>query len=214
MGKAARREAASLLSSADRGMSKLRPSCQSAMPQGMRSRSGRKTCLQQTDALRPTGGGRGAESGPSLMSNGESIDSQPADQCPASEAINPNRQTGVQREEAINSNSPDECPTGEGLITPTAGLGRGRRAKSTPSFRSALPAKDQRQLRFGSIPSWETGGERIILRSYPCNRDHAPRVSMVGNLGKSLTAHSLSPARDPQKRACDAPFANRRQIVH
>ena len=46
------------------------------------------------------------------------------------------------------------------------------------------------------------------------DRDHAPRVSMVGNLGKSLTARSLSTARDPQKRACDTPFANRRQIVH
>ena len=91
---------------------------------------------------------------------------------------------------------PDGCPTGEGLVTPTAGLDRGRRAKSTPSFRSALLAKDQRQLRFSSIPSWAT------LRSCPCNRDHAPRVSMVGNLGKSQTVQSLSTARDPQKRAC------------
>ena len=38
-GRAARREAASLLGTADRRMSKLRPGCVSAMPQGMRSRS-------------------------------------------------------------------------------------------------------------------------------------------------------------------------------
>ncbi len=146
---------------------------------------------------------------------------------PAGEAIHSNRRTIAQRKERstptvrrVSSGRSDQlqslngCPTGEGLITPTAGLDRGRRAKSTPSFRSALPAKDQRQLRFSSIPSWETGGERIIHRSDPCNRDHAPRVSMVGNLGKSLTARSLSPARDPQKRAYGPPFANRRHIVH
>ena len=53
---------------ASQRMSKPRPSCQSAMPPGMRSRSKRQTCLQQTDALRPTGGGRGAESSPSQLS--------------------------------------------------------------------------------------------------------------------------------------------------
>ncbi len=47
--------------------------------------------------------------------------------------------------EAINSNSPDGCPAGEGLVTPTAGQDRGRRATSNPPVRSALPAKDQRQ---------------------------------------------------------------------
>ena len=135
-----------------------------------------------------------------LVPNGRSDQPRPSGGCPVTEAI--------------NSQPPDGCPTGEGLITPTAGLDRGRRAKSTPSFRSALPAKDQRQLRFSSIPSWETGGERIILRSYPCNRDHAPRVSMVGNLGKSQTVLSLSRPQAPQKRACGAPFEDCRQIVH
>ena len=32
---------------------------------------------------------------------------------------------------------------------------------------------------------------------YPCNRDHAPRASMVGNLGKSLTTHPLLPHPEP-----------------
>ena len=53
-GRAARREAASLLASADRRMAKLRPGCVSAMPQSMRSQPGRQTCLQRAGALRPT----------------------------------------------------------------------------------------------------------------------------------------------------------------
>ena len=68
--------------------------------------------------------------------DGRSDQPQAPDGCPATEAINPN--------------SPDGCPAGEGLITPTAGLDRGRRATSNPPVRSALPAKDQRQLRFSS----------------------------------------------------------------
>ena len=76
------------------------------------------------------------------------------------------------------------CPPGEGLITPTAGLDRGRRAKSTPSSLPALPAKGL-SLRFSSIPSWATGGERIILRSCPCNRDHAPRFLWSETLEKA-----------------------------
>ena len=128
-----------------------------------------------------------------LMSSGLERSTPTAEQCPTCEAI--------------NSNSPDGCPAGEGpTSTPTAGQDRGRRATSNPSVRSALPAKDQRQLRFSSIPSWATGGERIILRSCPCNRDHAPRVSMVGNLGKSQTVLSLLPFNAQRKRACNTPF--------
>ena len=40
-GKAARREATSLLATADRRMSKLRPGCVSAMPPSMRNQPGR-----------------------------------------------------------------------------------------------------------------------------------------------------------------------------
>ena len=109
---------------------------------------------------------------------------------------------------------PDGCPTGEGLITPTAGLDRGRRARSTPSFRPALPAKDQRQLRFGSIPSWATGGERIILRSCPCNRDHAPRFLWSETLEKAKQRHHYHPARRPGERACRPPSADCRRSVH
>ena len=108
------------------------------------------------------------------------------------------------------------CPAGEG---PTSNSNR----------RTEPRTKDQRQLRrFGprclrrtnvnsapaAIPSWATWGERIILRSCPCNRDHAPRVSMVGNLGKSQTVLSLLPFNAQRKRACNTPFDNCRQIVH
>ena len=149
--------------------------------------------------------------------------------CPAEEAINSDRQTSAQR---VKRSTPSARPVSSDRSDQLRRAGRvssGRRTNvnsnrrtwtedegpgSTPSFRSALPAKDQRQLRFSSIPSWATGGERIILRSDPCNRDHAPRVSMVGNLGKSQTVRLVSPLRNPQKRACNTPFANCRKIVH
>ena len=131
---------------------------------------------------------------------------------------------GVQRQEAINPNSADVQRMKRS--TPIAGrVSSGRRTNvklqppdldrtehSNPPVRSGC-LKDQRQLRFSSS-TLETGGERIILRSYPCNRDHAPRVSMVGNLGKSLTVQSLSRPGDRQKRACGTPLQDCRQIVH
>ena len=149
--------------------------------------------------------------------------------CPTDEAINPNRQTGSQRKERstptvrlMSSGRSDQlqslngCPAGEG---PTSNSNR--RTWIEDGELRQIRRFDPRCLRrtnvnsaSAAVPSWETGGERIILRSYPCNRDHAPRVSMVGNLGKSLTVQSLSRLGDRQKRACGAPFQNRRQVVH
>ena len=78
------------------------------------------------------------------------------------------------------------CPTGEGLNhsdppdwTEDEGPG------STPSSLPALLAESYVKLRSGSIPSWATGGERIILRSCPCNRDHAPRFLWSETLEKA-----------------------------
>ncbi len=112
--RAARREAASLLSSADRRVSKLRPSCQSAMPQGMRSRSKRQTHFDRLvedgaqGALRP-GVQRMRRSTPSTgrLPNGRSDQPRPSGGCPVTEAINPNRQTGVQREKGLSLQPPD-----------------------------------------------------------------------------------------------------------
>ena len=178
-GRAARREAASLISSADRRMSKLRPSCRVSHAAGVRSRSKRQTHFD-----RPSGG-RGAESGPSMSPTARAIDSQPPDQCPASEAINSNRQTGVQRRKRSTPKHRTGVQRAKGLSLQPPDWTEDEGPASTPSFRPALPAKDQRQLRFGSIPSWETGGERIILRSDPCNRDHAPRFLWSETLEKA-----------------------------
>ena len=107
-------------------MSKVRPGCVSAMPQGMGSRSKRQTHFDRLaedgaqGALRP-GVQRMRRSTPSAgrLPNGRSDQPQPPDGCPVTEAINFQPQDG--------------CPAGEGLITPTAGLGP--------------RTKDQRQLR-------------------------------------------------------------------
>ena len=188
-------------------MSKLRPGCVSAMPRSMRSQSKRQTHFDR------------------LVEDG--VQGALCPSCPTARAIDSQRQTGVQRKERstpnarpVSSDGSDQlqslngCPTGEGLITPTAGLDRGRRAKSTPSFRPALRAKDQRQLRFGSISSWATGGERIILRSCPCNRDHAPRFLWSETLEKAKQRSHYHPARRPGERACRPPSADCRQSVH
>ena len=135
--------------------------------------------------------------------------------CPASEAINLNRQTGVQRPKRSTPIRQTGVQREKGLSLQPPDWTEDEGPGSTPSFRSALPAKDQRQLRFSSNSLvGDHSGERIILRSCPCNRDHAPRVSMVGNLGKSQTVLSLSRPQAPQKRACGAPFEDCRQIVH
>ena len=118
----------------------------------MRSRSERQTCLQQADALRPTCGGRSTRRAPSLS--------------PADEAINPNRQTGSQRKERstpsarpVSSGRSDPlqslngCPTGEGLITPTAGLGPRTESyvKSAGSIRAACEGPTSTPLRQHSL---------------------------------------------------------------
>ena len=103
----------------------------------MRSRSERQTCLQEAGALRPSEDEaqnalrpmRQADEANNpnrrLVPNGRSDQLRPSGGCPATEAI--------------NSQPPDGCPTGEGLITPTAGLDRGRRTSvnSVVSARAA-----------------------------------------------------------------------------
>ena len=172
-------------------------SCGLAVSQPCRRR---EEPVETTDAFRPTGGGRGAESGPSLMPNGRSDQPQPPDGCPVTEAINFNHRTGVQRAKGLSLQPPD--------------LDRGRRTSvnSVVSARAGCEGPT-------STPHCQHSlvGDRGRANHPPIGpvqQGSRTQVSMVGNLGKSQTARSLSTARDPQKRACNTPFANRRQIVH
>ena len=113
----------------------------------------------------------------------------------------PTRRTGAQRVKDQRQLQPPD-------------LDRGRRATSNPPVRSALPAKDQRQLRFSSSTLVGDRGRANHPPVVPVQQGSRTQVSMVGNLGKSQTVKSLSPARDPQKRACEAPFRDFAKIVH
>ena len=160
-------------------MSKVRPSCQSAMPQSMRSLSKRQTRFDR------------------LVEDGAQGALRPS--CPTDEAINPNRQAGVQRKKRstpIAERVSSGRRTNVKLQPPDWTEDEG--PASTPSFRPALPAKDQRQLRIGSNSLvGDHSGERIILRSYPCNRDHAPRFLWSETLEK---AKQCSHYRGPETR--------------
>ena len=111
-----------------------------------------------TDALRPTGGGRSTESGPSQVSSGRSDPLQLAGRVSSGRSDPLQALDGCPAGEAIHSNSPDRCPAGEG---PTSNSNR----------RTGPRTKDQRQLRrfdprclqrtnvnsaSAAIPSWET----------------------------------------------------------
>ncbi len=136
-----------------------------------------------------------------LVPNGRSDQPRPSGGCPAAEAINPQAPDWVSSgRRAYHSNrrtwTEDEGPA------------------STPSYQPALPAKDQRQTPHCQHSLVGDRGRANHPPVMPVQQGSRTQVSMVGNLGKSLTARSLSTARDPQKRACGPPFANRRQIVH
>ena len=131
VGKAARREAASLLLNCRPARVEAAARLRVSHAAGMLNRSGRKT---HSDRL-------GEDEAQKALHP----------QSPAGEAINFSRQTGVQREKrstpaarTVSSGRsdqlqpPDWCPAGEGLITPTAG--RGPRTKGLslrPSARAA-----------------------------------------------------------------------------
>ena len=109
-------------------------------------------------------------------------------QGPTAEAINLSRRTGARRPERSNSDAPDGCPTAEG---PTSNSNR-RTGPGTESYVKSVgsgpcclrraTSNPQRQHSLVGDPS----RERIrSVRSYPGNRDRAPKISMVGNLGKA-----------------------------
>ena len=173
MGKAARREAASLLSTADRRMSKLRPSCQSAMPQSMRSLSKRQTRFDR------------------LVEDGAQGALRPS--CPTDEAINPNRQAGVQRKkrstpiaERVSSGRRTNVKLQPPDWTEDEGLSQLRR------FDPCCLRRTNVKLRFSSNSLVGDRGRANHPPDRPVQQGSRTQVSMVGNLGESLTMHSLS----------------------
>ena len=85
-------------------------------------------------ALRPGHRGPSARRTPSPVSSGRSDQLQPPNRCPAGEAINSNRRTGVQRKKGLSLQPPDvsrgrrayhsnplDEAANEGLITPSTG---------------------------------------------------------------------------------------------
>ena len=112
--------------------------------------------------------------------------------CPTEGAINPNRKTRCPAGEAINSNRKTSAQRVKDQRQ-TSTAGRGPRTKDQGQLRRFGPSCLRRtnvKLRSGSIPSWETLG-------LPVQQGSRTQVSMVGNLGKSLTTHPLLPHSEP-----------------
>ena len=160
------------------------------------------------------------------------------DLSPTSEAINPNHQTNAQRvkrstpttrpmpervkrstlnapdrcpaTEAINSDSPDGCPAGEGLVTPTAGLDRGRRTgvNSVVSIRAACKGPTSNSAS-AAIPSWatiqesESSSGRTRATGRPRTQGFYGRETL--EKAKQCRYHCRR-SRTPRKRACNTPF--------
>ena len=85
---------------ADRRVSKLRHDCQTARSQACSV--GRGVRRTPTDQVRTRRRRRSVQS-----PTAEAIKLRPSDWCPAAEAINSNRQTGVQREKGLSLQPPD-----------------------------------------------------------------------------------------------------------
>ena len=110
--------------------------------------------------------------------------------------------------EAVNSDSPDGCPAG---CWANASSNR-RTGPMTKGFINSVgPVRaacgEPGRIRSGSIPSWETLPEsESSVRSYPGNRDRAPRFLWSETLVKPNNAMIIS---DPctAKRGLVAPHA-------
>ena len=138
------------------------------------------------------GSGWGAESGSrQRLSLGENeAGSNAPSRWPAGEAINPNSPDGCPATEAVCSDSPDGCLVAEG---PTSNSNRPTGPGTKGFINSVDPARaacgELGQIRSGSIPSWETLPEsESSVRSYPGNRDRAPRFLWSETLVKPNNA--------------------------
>ena len=196
LGKAARREAASLLVSRRPARVEAAARLRVSHAAGMSSRPGRKTHSDRPgedeaqNTLRPLG------------PKDEAIRPHPPDRSTNGGAINSHRQPGVQRPRR-STPAAERCPTAEGLVTPTAervqgekdlslqptGRGRGRRAYHS-NHRPALPAKGfitpHRQH-----PSWAT----FVVQ--PGLEGNAPRFLGRETLEKPETASIITASKTP-----------------
>ena len=155
--------------------------------QRVESQPGRRQRYRRTP--RPGENGAGPTA-PFPSAAGWSGQLRPTDGCPATGGISPGPLNGARQPEDLN--------------TPTAGLDRGRRAKSTPPGPVRAACGELRRIRSGSIPSWGLSGERIILTVNPGNRDRAPRFLWPETLEKpdntaiiTSAGTGKDPLRDP-----------------
>ena len=89
--------------------------------------------------------------------------------------------------------------------TATAGLDRGRRPlRQLRLFGPRWLRRTNVKLRIASIPSW----------AKPVQQGSRTQVSVVGNLGESLTVQQLSPIRAAEKTPCVPPPRKLLQIGH
>ena len=92
-----------------------------ALRPGCRGRDAGRTSTQALRTKRKTHSAPGVQRKKRSTPTAEQVSS-------GRRAYHSNRRTGVQREKGLSLQPPNRCPAGEGLITPTAGRGRERRA--------------------------------------------------------------------------------------
>ena len=101
------------------------------------------------------------------------------------------------------------CPTGEELIIPTIGHEpQDEGPTSTPSPWPALLAESYVKSALAAFPLGRPMGERIILWSYPGNRDHAPRFLWSETLEKAKQRSYYCHSRMRNGRSCKGCLPN------
>ena len=210
MGKAARREAASLLESADRRMSKLRPGCVSAMPQGMRSRSKRQTHFDRPGEDEA----QGARSVPGVQRrerstlNARPVSSDGSDQLPTAErvsngrrAYHSNRRTGPRTKDQrqLRRFGP-RCLRRTSVNSASAAFPRGRPGESESSSGHARATGTTHPGFYGRKP-WRKPNSAVII-TRPATAMRGPAGPLPQIAAKVFTkVDGDSPHREPATSA-------------
>ena len=151
---------------------------------------------------------------PALSPTNGAINSDSPDQCPASEAINPNRQTGSQRKER---STPTVRRVSSGRRAYHSNRRTGPRTesyvKSVVSIRAACEGPTSTPLQQHSLVGDQ--GRANHPPVMPVRQGSRTQVSMVGNLGQKPNSEAIIAASGAAKEGLqDPPPANCRQIVH